>query len=1001
MAKLNIDVYVNDKGEVVLKNLGKSVQTLDTNLKSVTRTSNLLGTALKVAVGYLAISKITQATEAWAKLSGVQSIAEQQLKQAMISSGRYSDQFYQNSLKAAKGLQQLLGIGDEFIIQGQKMLISFARIPEELIPRVTKAMIDLSAFTGRTMEQSARVFGKASLGMTGELRRLAIPIDKTTFAMKGFEGVLEQVEHHVQGQVYAIREGYGAWKAYADQIKEVKERAGDFINAIFIQSGVLEEMITRLQKWNKELDAFKASGELDVWAVNVALGVTQGVRWMIQSLGNLVDFINTDVSEAFDTFEMKVKMVEDRLGITAVKKLDAWVTSMMEWIKVNVVEGLIIPNVRGAAEYDPHGFMGALSFDNVLGDEKENEKIANKHSAKLKEIEDDLTGLIERIKKKRDALSQGRELGVGYAGIESGKRPHIPSEQFVTLEEEVQKKIRKQVLTTAEFRIDELQRWYKQTVETYKHNEQDFAHLTRYKDMMMDKYMREYLIEQEKLAEETYKIWYGIADGITDTLSDAFADLLMGQEEAWKNLGKSISRIFANTAADIAKQKFIQPFVNNMMSGMFGVPMGNYYPSDFMGPLPPGAARSSAMMPYVGAGAMGYGVGGVGGSIGAMGGMWAGSSMIGGAMGGPIGMIAGGLLGGALGDLFGGSSEESRKYEQELLQQQMESMQAMEEMQRRQLEFIRELSTALTEAISRGFQDAMESNEYSAFIHTFESDLAGMLTSSFLEIMTTKALDPLMDIYEPLFQHLELLANPDIEWMQSRWPTGFVGGPMAPYTAPSGNVYTGREISSAMIAASLDDWGIENALPSEEERTEAYDKIKPVYENYTNTLQEVLNALGLNTDALGQNTSAILGPVESFLRELTVGQYAPAVSLEGIQAEYANLYEKAYFDPEAFSEFAGFAGDYLDFMKTYGDYGIAHEGVVSGTQAFPWYQEALEKQKEEQQSLSVNNEITLTSNITLNVDGRELGQVLAEQAYNSEDFHKAIGTIVDNHIAQG
>lgn len=80
--------------------------------------------------------------------------------------------------------------------------------------------------------------------------------------------------------------------------------------------------------------------------------------------------------------------------------------------------------------------------------------------------------------------------------------------------------------------------------------------------------------------------------------------------------------------------------------------------------------------------------------------------------------------------------------------------------------------------------------------------------------------------------------------------------------------------------------------------------IEPLVNTFNTGLNDLSTTLGLNTDALLSNTAAILGPVESFLRELTVGQYAPALSLEGMQAEYNKLYQSAFYDPDAFSAYA-------------------------------------------------------------------------------------------------
>jgi len=1018
----------------------------------------LLGKAYRVAMNFEGM------IAGWMKLSGAQSIAEQQLKQAMVTSNRFSQSFYDDTLKMAKSIQQLTGIGDEFIIQGQKALLSFTRIPEELVPRVTKAMVDLSAFTGRTMEQSARIFGKASLGMTGELRRLAIPIDKTIFALKGFEGVLEQVEHHVQDQVMAIREGYGAWKAYADQMKEAKERMGDFFNAIMVKTGVLEALITNIKGINAAFDEFKKSGRMDEWAKKTATGVIDSAIGMITAFEMVVSFVD----EVFIPTVKKIGPVFDEImdKFPVAKTVDRFVDWLKEAAEHNKEWERLVKERKNYSDYlsdaFEHGPLAPLTpttpktlLEKIIGSPEENEKVTNKFIKKLEAIkqsfislQDDIAYNINRDPRTNilpnllGALMYGSEsFGAQTQIIEAAtpKHPRAPSEQFVALEEEVQKKIRKQVLGTTEFKIDQLMRWYETTKETYMHEQQDFAHLTNYKDMMLAKYNSEYLEAQETLAKETMEIWHSVADGITDTLGDAFADLLMGQEEAWKKLGKSISRIFADTAADIAKKKFISPMVNQMVGGM----MGNLYSPNFMGPLPEGAVRGSAMMPYVGAGAMGYGMGDVGGAVGSMGGMALGSSIAAlGSFGGPIGMIAGGLLGG----LFGGDDGPNFKeiiYAQQSEQQSQLLTIANEAWFSMLEDFMQDFSSSMGSSISNGFLEAYQSQEYQTFINAFKSDMGGSVVEAFTKIMATDALKPLMNLFEPAFSKVSEYTQPDKVlalgfeqyktdelkkaqdivtlgdkvkdatyplwgWTRStggKYPTleeyYTAQNRVANLTNPSaaisygGRTYTGNQWSELATSGGLEISDIVKAFPANEDLTAYLAEMEPVFDKVTDALNTVTDSLGLTVDALGENTAAILGPVESFLRELTVGQYAPAVSLEGIQAEYQKLYESAYFDPDAFSEFASFAkSGYLDYMKAYGGYDPSVAGVISDTQAMPWVQEAQEKQAQEQQEIYVNNQVTVTSHIYL--DGHELGQAIAEVIETNEDVQGAIQSAVGN-----
>ena len=1036
--ELGLDPSDYEKGKkVILKGTVSTVKKMEKEWEKHTKSMGGLQSAyVKLAAqvyllgkAYRVAFRFEEMVAGWAKLSGVQSIAEQQLKQAMISSGRYSDQFYENTLKMAKSMQQLLGIGDEFIIQGQKMLISFARIPEELIPRVTKAMVDLSAFTGRTMEQSARIFGKASLGMTGELRRLAIPIDITTFKMKGFLGVLEQVEHHVQGQVYAIREGYGAWKAYSDQIKEVKERAGDFVNALFIDTGILEDMIDKLQEWNEKLLKFKESGELSDWAAKTASYIIGRIAAITKKFESLYDFIDTKFGTVLDPFVEKIKDIltdlqKMALAVEAASiggTLGAIIGGPVGAAKGAIAGGLIGYNwnyIEKAYDKVEEFFMGDVPkwFDEQLiqGIDKRIEfyqsrlkylKGMEKAGLEAYSIGDpDAPNRLRTIQDYVDLIDQLRQHQVGI--MRSMAAPQEGFSFIDALASDAPKKAAKNI-----HELSESMEVYGKTIKNYREQweiAEGFARM--FSGIPYGSYLPGFdQLPKHAMSEEIT----GLAKDMSTTLQGSIANgIIEGFDKVdYRKLGKSLAT------------NFVKNFVENLSTNTIDPLMGKIFGET--GFMSKSAFGGMTYGDIAGAGAMGYGMGGVGGAVGSIGGMWAGSQIGAlGSFGGPLGMIAGGLLGGVVDKLFGSSGPNQAQ-----LEELARFNQANADWEQHEKMFGEDFRNTISSAISAGFMAAYASQEYQTFMDAFKMDLGGSIDEAFNSIMMTEMMKPIMGLFQPAFSKINDFTDPDVSKAMAftKWRTqemarlqtvidnaafytlvnaerAQLAGLQNPNQTESwgGRTFTNAQWTTlaARGGGTLDQ--IAALFPDQETFESTMEELQPTFEKVTDYLALVKDALGINTEALGSNTDAILGPVESFLRELTVGQYAPAVNLEGMQAEYAKLYESAYFDPDKFSEYAGFAkSGYLDYMKAYGGYDSAVGGVISNVNDMPWYRDALEKQKEEQQSLSVNNEITLTSNITLNVDGRELGQVLAEQAYNSEDFHTAIETIVQNYVQQG
>jgi len=1035
--ELGLDPSDYEKGKkVILKGTVSTVKKMEKEWEKHTKSMGGLQSAyVKLAAqvyllgkAYRVAFRFEEMVAGWAKLSGVQSIAEQQLKQAMISSGRYSDQFYENTLKMAKSMQQLLGIGDEFIIQGQKMLISFARIPEELIPRVTKAMVDLSAFTGRTMEQSARIFGKASLGMTGELRRLAIPIDITTFKMKGFLGVLEQVEHHVQGQVYAIREGYGAWKAYSDQIKEVKERAGDFVNALFIDTGILEDMIDKLQEWNEKLLKFKESGELSDWAAKTASYIIGRIAAITKKFESLYDFIDTKFGTVLDPFVEKIKDIltdlqKMALAVEAASiggTLGAIIGGPVGAAKGAIAGGLIGYNwnyIEKAYDKVEEFFMGDVPkwFDEQLiqGIDKRIEfyqsrlkylKGMEKAGLEAYSIGDpDAPNRLRTIQDYVDLIDQLRQHQVGI--MRSMAAPQEGFSFIDALASDAPKKAAKNI-----HELSESMEVYGKTIKNYREQweiAEGFARM--FSGIPYGSYLPGFdQLPKHAMSEEIT----GLAKDMSTTLQGSIANgIIEGFDKVdYRKLGKSLAT------------NFVKNFVENLSTNTIDPLMGKIFGET--GFMSKSAFGGMTYGDIAGAGAMGYGMGGVGGAVGSIGGMWAGSQIGAlGSFGGPLGMIAGGLLGGVVDKLFGSSGPNQAQ-----LEELARFNQANADWEQHEKMFGEDFRNTISSAISAGFMAAYASQEYQTFMEAFKMDLGGSIDEAFNKIMMTELMQPIMGLFQPAFSKINDLTDPavaaSIPYMKFReeeiarlnailqtgpfWERAAANRDIRAWQNPEQTQSYGGHTFTVSQWEDLYNKGggtldqIAALFPDKETFESTMEELQPTFEKVTDYLAMVKDALGINTEALGSNTAAILGPVESFLRELTVGQYAPALSLEGMQAEYAKLYEKAYFDPEAFSTFASFAGSgYLDFMKAYDDYDIAHGGVVGDVQAMPWYQDALAKQAEEQQSFNIQNEITLNNNITFEFDGEALGHVIAQSALNTDEFHTVIKAIVQEEVAQG
>jgi hypothetical protein len=246
--------------------------------------------------------------------------------------------------------------------------------------------------------------------------------------------------------------------------------------------------------------------------------------------------------------------------------------------------------------------------------------------------------------------------------------------------------------------------------------------------------------------------------------------------------------------------------------------------------------------------------------------------------------------------------------------------------------------------ISGAFMEVPRSAGFQAFEDAFNQSLANSIKSSFSQMLGAQFVVPMTQALMPAFALSE-------QYIQS--------------------AMAGESTNFAPVAQEFMK-GIHNLAP-------IFETMKPIWEMF-NTAMDYLNAaLGLNTDALTQNTDALIGPVEAFLRELTVGALAPAVSREGMQAEYNKLLEQAIQNPQAFSTFAGFArSDYLPFMQMYPDYAQQIEGIKGDVTSMPWYQQA-------QTNVNVNVKVEL--------DGQEFKSRICKVIQTDPDVRDEIARV--------
>ena len=311
--ELYLQIVLDENGSVAkVTNLGQAVKSVgsesegtskkvdkltDSFSKNDSAIESFIDTLKALGASYAAL-RIERMIEDWIKLDITQSQADQSLKSIMISTNRFSESFYQGTLKQAEALQKLTGVRDQDIERGQKMLMLYENISSDLMPRTTQAMVNLAALMEGDVRTAAFELGKAMDGETESLRRAGIIIDENVFKQRGAIGVLEEVEKKVNGQAVSLTEGAGKWKLLGTAIDEAKESIGAAFTQIAEDSGILQRTIDLVNKFTELMRSWGATPQ-------------QKIGWQIEDLKKL----NSELVSAQSTLEaMKEHPLKGWLG---------------------------------------------------------------------------------------------------------------------------------------------------------------------------------------------------------------------------------------------------------------------------------------------------------------------------------------------------------------------------------------------------------------------------------------------------------------------------------------------------------------------------------------------------------------------------------------------------------------------------------------------------------------------------------------------------------------
>lgn len=217
MAQENeIIIEINAKLEGVTKALAqiesatqKTSKDIDKNFKEAGNSvSNFLTALGGITAGVFAFNKIENGIKSLVRAGIDAENSTVRLNQALLSSGNFSQGAVENFEKLAKSIQATTAFDDNLIIS-QISLAANLGLTNEQIEKVVKASVDLSAATGKDLNQTTQALAKTYLGFGDQLGRI-LPLSKnlTDQQLKNGEAI-KLVEERFKGFAVAVADTFG------------------------------------------------------------------------------------------------------------------------------------------------------------------------------------------------------------------------------------------------------------------------------------------------------------------------------------------------------------------------------------------------------------------------------------------------------------------------------------------------------------------------------------------------------------------------------------------------------------------------------------------------------------------------------------------------------------------------------------------------------------------------------------------------------------------------
>jgi len=251
-----------------------------------------------IAVGSKFVQMANEQIRSEARLEAV-------LKATGNAAGFTSDQLK----KQAAALQEVAGLGDEVIMQGQAILATFKNVSGEAFERTTKAALDLAAVTGQDLRSSVLQLGKAlndpatqltalrrsGVSFSDEQVKMVKKLVETNKMLEAQDLILKEIESQFGGASYAMTNTFGGQLIrLQNTLGDIGEEIGkSMIGPLGEITGMMQSAIPTIKAFfNTNKEGGKAIGE----GAKFVREFVEGAVILVKAMASLVRY-TSDLSD--------------------------------------------------------------------------------------------------------------------------------------------------------------------------------------------------------------------------------------------------------------------------------------------------------------------------------------------------------------------------------------------------------------------------------------------------------------------------------------------------------------------------------------------------------------------------------------------------------------------------------------------------------------------------------------------------------------------------------